>query len=92
MDIEKLNQLLSGYETALLGSFAVSLMIIVSEKIHRRRSSRRQTEKEIQRSHEGFTPRIGGIAIFLDVYMLGTHQIISLQVSWDTYCYQVCLS
>ena len=64
MEIETVSQLLSGYDTALFGSFFVSLLIIASRRIHLHYSSRGLQEIEVQRSHVGSTPRIGGLAIF----------------------------
>ena len=63
MQIEYITLLLSGYDIALFGSFLVSILIIISGKIHLQYSSRGFREKEIQRSHIGSTPRIGGIAV-----------------------------
>ena len=63
MEIETLTQLLSGYDNALFGSFVVSILIIVSGRVHLKYSSRGLQEIEIQRSHVGSTPRIGGVAI-----------------------------
>ncbi len=63
MQIEYITLLLSGYDNALFGSFLVSILIIISGKIHLQYSSRGFREKEIQRSHIGSTPRIGGIAV-----------------------------
>ena len=63
MEIETLTQLLSGYDSALFGSFVVSILIIASGRIHLQYSSRGLQEIEIQRSHVGSTPRIGGVAI-----------------------------
>ena len=63
MEIETFTQMLSGYDSALFGSFAVSILIIVSGKVHLQYSSRGLQEIEIQRSHVGSTPRIGGLAI-----------------------------
>ena len=63
MEIETFIQLLSGYDSALLGSFVVSILIIVSGRIHLQYSSRGLQEIEVQRSHVGSTPRIGGLAI-----------------------------
>ena len=64
MEIETVSQLLSGYDAALFGSFFVSLLIIASRRIHLHYSSRGLQEIEVQRSHVGSTPRIGGLAIF----------------------------
>ena len=64
MEIETFTQLLSGYDSALLGSFVVSILIIASGRIHLQYSSRGLQEIEVQRSHVGSTPRIGGLAIF----------------------------
>ena len=64
MEIETFTQLLSGYDSALLGSFVISILIIASERIHLQYSSRGLQEIEVQRSHVGSTPRIGGLAIF----------------------------
>ena len=63
MEIETVSQLLSGYDNALFGSFFVSLLIIASGRIHLHYSSRGLQEVEVQRSHVGSTPRIGGLAI-----------------------------
>ena len=63
MEIKTVRQLLSGYDNALFGSFFVSLLIIVSGRIHLHYSSRGLQENEVQRSHVGLTPRIGGLAI-----------------------------
>tara|TARA_A100001015_G_C14357918_1_gene469335 strand:+ start:236 stop:421 length:186 start_codon:yes stop_codon:yes gene_type:complete len=60
MEIETFTQMLSGYDSALFGSFAVSILIIVSGRIHLQYSSRGLQEIEIQRSHVGSTSRIGG--------------------------------
>ena len=63
MEIETVSQLLSGYDNALFGSFFVSLLIIASGRVHRHYTSRGLNEIEVQRSHVGSTPRIGGLAI-----------------------------
>ena len=63
MQLENITQFLSGYDNALFGSFLISILIIVSGRIHLRYSSRGLQEIEIQRSHVGSTPRIGGLAI-----------------------------
>lgn len=63
MEIETVSQLLSGYDNALFVSFFVSILIIISGKIHLQYSSRGLKEIEVQRSHVGTTPRIGGLAI-----------------------------
>ena len=63
MEIKTVSQLLSGYDNAFFGSFFISLLIIVSGRIHLHYSSRGLKENEVQRSHVGLTPRIGGLAI-----------------------------
>ena len=65
MQLEYITQLLSGYDNALFGSFLVSILIILSGRIHLQYSSRGLREIEVQRSHVGSTPRIGGIAILV---------------------------
>ena len=77
MEIEFVSQLLSGYDNALFGTFFVALLIIASGRIHLHYSSRGLREVEVQRSHIGSTPRIGGLAILFGcVLTLGTIQII----------------
>ena len=63
MEIESITQLLSGYDNALFGSFAVSVLIVVLGKAYFRFSSLEKRGYEVQTSHVGLTPRIGGIAI-----------------------------
>ena len=63
MELEAITRFMSGYDNALFGSFLVSILIIISGRIHLRYSSRGLQETEVQRSHVGSTPRIGGIAI-----------------------------
>ena len=63
MEIESITQLLSGYDNALFGSFAVSVLIVVLGKVYFRFSSSEKRGYEVQTSHVGLTPRIGGIAI-----------------------------
>ena len=63
MELEAITRFLSGYDNALFGSFLISILIIISGRIHLRYSSRGLQETEVQRSHVGSTPRIGGIAI-----------------------------
>ncbi len=63
MQLETITQFLSGYDNALFGSFLVSILIVVSGRIHLQYSSRGLREIEVQRSHVGATPRIGGLAI-----------------------------
>ena len=65
MQLEYITHLLSGYDNALFGSFLVSILIILSGRIHLQYSSRGLREIEVQRSHVGSTPRIGGIAILV---------------------------
>ena len=65
MELEAVTQLLSGYDVALFGSFFVAILIVVSGRIHLQYSSRGLSETEVQRSHVGSTPRIGGIAILV---------------------------
>ncbi len=50
---------------ALYGSCVVSIIIILSHRLHLKYSSRSSERYEIQRSHVNPTPRIGGIAVFL---------------------------
>ena len=63
MQLANITQFLSGYDFALFGSFLVSILIIISSKIHLQYSARVLREVEVQRSHVGSTPRLGGIAI-----------------------------
>ena len=63
MEIETVSQLLSGYDNALFASFIVSILIIVSGRIHLRYSSRSKEHLEVQKIHVGSIPRIGGLAI-----------------------------
>ncbi len=63
MELEAITRFLSGYDNALFGSFLVSILIIISRSIHLRYSARGLREVEVQRSHVGATPRIGGVAI-----------------------------
>ena len=65
MQLEYITGLLSGYDNALFGSFLVSILIIISGRIHLQYSSRGLREIEVQRSHVGSTPRIGGVAILV---------------------------
>ena len=65
MQLEYITDLLSGYDNALFGSFIVSILIILSGRVHLQYSSRGLRETEVQRSHVGATPRIGGIAILV---------------------------
>ena len=65
MELETITRFLSGYDNALFGSFLVSILIIISRKIHLQHSARGLREVEVQRSHVGSTPRIGGIAILV---------------------------
>ena len=65
MELEAITRFLSGYDNALFGSFLVSILIIISRRIHLRYSARGLREVEVQRSHVGSTPRIGGIAILV---------------------------
>ncbi|MDC3080951.1 glycosyltransferase [Paracoccaceae bacterium] len=65
MQLENISQFLSGYDNALFGSFLISILIILSGRIHIRYSSRGLREFEVQRSHVGSTPRIGGLAILV---------------------------
>ena len=65
MQLENITQFLSGYDNALFGSFLVSILIIISGRIHIRYSSRGLHEIEVQRSHVGYTPRIGGVSILV---------------------------
>ena len=65
MELENITQFLSGYDNALFGSFLVSILIIISGKIHLQYSSRGLREAEVQRIHVGSTPRIGGIALLV---------------------------
>ena len=65
MEIKTLVQLLSGYDNALFGSLFVSVLIIISGRVHLHYSSRGLQEKEVQRSHVGATPRIGGLSILV---------------------------
>ena len=63
MPLESITQFLTGYDNAFFGSLLISILIIVSGRTHRRFSSRGLQEIEVQRSHVGSTPRIGGLAI-----------------------------
>ena len=63
MELKTITHLLSGYDNALFASFIVSVLIIFSGRIHLRYSSRRPGDLEVQKSHVGSTPRIGGLAI-----------------------------
>ena len=63
MEIETITQLLSGYDNAFFASFIVSILIIASGRLHLRYSARGQGDREVQKSHEYPTPRIGGLAI-----------------------------
>ncbi len=63
MELKSITQLLTGYDNALFVSFTVSLLIIVSGRIHLRYSSRGLGDVEVQKSHVDPTPRIGGLAI-----------------------------
>ena len=65
MELEYITELLSGYDNALFGSFIVSILIVLSGRVHLQYSSRGLREAEVQRSHVGSTPRIGGIAILV---------------------------
>ena len=65
MELETITELLSGYDNALFASFVVSILIIISGRVHRQYSSRGLQEIEVQRSHVGSTPRIGGLAILV---------------------------
>lgn len=65
MQLEDVTRLLSGYDTALFASLLVSILIVISGRVHLRHSSRGPRELEVQTSHIGSTPRIGGVAIFL---------------------------
>jgi len=65
MELEAITRFLSGYDNALFGSFLVSIVIIISGRIHHQYSARGLREVEVQRSHVGSTPRIGGIAILV---------------------------
>ena len=65
MQLEEVTRLLSGYDTALFASLLVSILIVISGRVHLRHSSRGPRELEVQTSHIGSTPRIGGVAIFL---------------------------
>ncbi len=64
MELNSVTQLISGYDNALFASFIVSLIIIISGRIHLRYSSRGRQDFEVQKSHINPTPRIGGLAIF----------------------------
>ena len=50
---------------ALFGSCVVSIIIILSQRLHLKYSSRSSERYEIQRSHVNPTPRIGGIAVLM---------------------------
>ncbi len=50
---------------ALFGSCLVSVIIILSQRLHLKYSSRSSETYEIQRSHVNPTPRIGGIAVLM---------------------------
>ena len=63
VELKSITQLLSGYDNALFASFLVSILIIISGRVHLRYSSRGQGHFEVQKSHEDPTPRIGGLAI-----------------------------
>ena len=63
MELTNITQLLSGYDNALFASFIVSILIIVSGRIHLRYSSRSKEHLEVQKIHVGSIPRIGGLAI-----------------------------
>ncbi len=63
--IEDINHLLTGYDMALFGSCVVSIIIILSQRLHLKYSSRSSERYEIQRSHVNPTPRIGGIAVLM---------------------------
>ena len=65
MELEAITRFLSGYDNALFGSFLVSIGIIISGRIHHQYSARGLRDVEVQRSHVGSTPRIGGIAILV---------------------------
>jgi UDP-GlcNAc:undecaprenyl-phosphate GlcNAc-1-phosphate transferase len=65
MNLETVTQSLSGYDNAFFGSFLISILIIISGRIHLQYSSRGLRETEVQRSHVGSTPRIGGVAILV---------------------------
>ncbi len=65
MELETITRFLSGYDNALFGSFLVSILIIISGRIHLQYSARGLREAEVQTSHVGSTPRIGGIAILV---------------------------
>ena len=64
MQLEDVTRLLSGYDTALFASLLVSILIVILGRVHLRHSSRGPRELEVQTSHIGSTPRIGGVAIF----------------------------
>ena len=66
MELTSITQLLSGYDNALFASFIVSILIIVSGRIHLRYSSRSKEHLEVQKIHVGSIPRIGGLAILAD--------------------------
>ena len=63
VELESITRLLSGYDNALFGSFIVSVLIIILGRISLRYSSSEFRSSEVQTSHVGATPRIGGIAI-----------------------------
>ena len=64
-EIENINHHLEGYDMALLGSFVVSFLIVLSSRFHLKYSSRGSVKHEIQKSHVNPTPRIGGIAVLM---------------------------
>ncbi len=63
--IENITHLLTGYDLALFGSFVVSVIIILSQRLHLKYSSRSSERYEVQRIHVNPTPRIGGIAVLM---------------------------
>ena len=48
MELEYITELLSGYDNALFGSFIVSILIVLSGKVHLQYSSRGLREAEVQ--------------------------------------------
>ena len=64
IDSENIASLLSGYDIALVGSFFVSILIILTGRFHIKYSSRNTQQEEVQTSHVNRTPRVGGLAVF----------------------------
>ena len=64
MELEAITRFLSGYDNALLAAFSFYFDNYI-RRIHHQYSARGLREVEVQRSHVGSTPRIGGIAILV---------------------------